>query len=78
VDDNGVEGEMSQYGPSEHSNVGGEGLDFVYCIHVHGHKQGRGNFQGRGMGTALPCAAKENARRIGAKGMAAWGVWLPF
>jgi GNAT superfamily N-acetyltransferase len=55
-----------------------EGLYFVYCIHVPGHKQGRGNFQGHGMGTALLCAAEEDARRLGAKGMAAWGVWLPF
>jgi GNAT superfamily N-acetyltransferase len=78
VDDNGVEGGMIQYGPIEHSNVGGEGLYFVYCIHVHGHKQGRGNFQGHGMGTALLSAAEEDARRLGAKGMAAWGVWLPF
>jgi len=77
VDDNGVEGGMIQYGPIEHSNVGGEGLYFVYCIHVHGYKQGRGNFQGHGMGTALLSAAEEDARRLGAKGMAAWGVWLP-
>jgi GNAT superfamily N-acetyltransferase len=64
VDDRGVEGGMIQYGPIEHSNVGGEGLYFVYCIHVNGHKQGRGNFQGHGMGTALLCAAEEDARRL--------------
>lgn len=78
VDDNDVEGGMIQYGPIEHSNVGGEGLYFVYCIHVHGYKQGRGNFQGHGMGAALISAAEEDARQLGAKGMAAWGVWLPF
>ena len=69
---------MIQYGPIEHSIVDGAGLYFVYCIHVHGYKQGRGNFQRHGMGTALLAAAEEDARALGAKGMAAWGVWLPF
>lgn len=78
VDDRGVEGGMIQYGPIEHSHVDGSGLYFVYCIHVHGHKLGRGNFQGQGMGEALLHAAEEDARQLGAKGMAAWGVWLPF
>lgn len=78
LDDAGVEGGMIQYGPIEHSHVGGEGLYFIYCIHVHGYKQGRGNFQKRGMGQALLAAAEEDARQLGAKGMAAWGVWLPF
>jgi len=78
LDDHGVEGGMIQYGPIEHSHVGGEGLTFVYCIHVHGYTQGRGNFRKRGMGTALINAAEEDARGRGAKGMAAWGVWLPF
>ncbi|MBN2575832.1 MAG: hypothetical protein JXP73_14795, partial [Deltaproteobacteria bacterium] len=58
LDDNGVEGGMIQYVPIEHSSVGGEGLYFVYCIHVHGYKQGRGNFQGHGMGKALLAAAE--------------------
>lgn len=78
VDDNDVEGGMIQYGPIEHSHVDGSGLYFVYCIHVHGYKQGRGNFQKRGMGTALLEAAEQDARVRGALGMAAWGVWLPF
>jgi GNAT superfamily N-acetyltransferase len=78
LDDNGVEGGMIQYGPIEHSNVDGSGLYFINCIHVHGHKQGRGNFQRRGMGRALLAAAEEDARQLGAKGMVAWGVWLPF
>lgn len=78
VDDNGVEGGMIQYGPIEHSHVDGTGLYFIYCIHVHGYKQGRGNFQKHGMGKALLAAAEEDARVLGAKGMAAWGVWLPF
>ncbi len=78
VDDNGVEGGMIQYAPIEHSHVEGAGLYFIYCIHVHGYKQGRGNFQKRGMGKALLAAAEEDARALGAKGMAAWGVGLPF
>ncbi|MDX9723360.1 MAG: GNAT family N-acetyltransferase [Myxococcota bacterium] len=78
VDDNGVEGGMIQYGPIEHSMVGGEGLYFIYCIHVHGYRQGRGKFRGHGMGSAMLSAAEEDARQLGAKGMAAWGVWLPF
>jgi GNAT superfamily N-acetyltransferase len=78
LDDDGVEGGMIQYGPIEHSHVDGTGLYFIYCIFVHGHKQGRGNFQRRGMGTALLTAAEEDARSLGATGMAAWGVRLPF
>jgi GNAT superfamily N-acetyltransferase len=78
VDDAGVEGGMIQYGPIEHSNVDGSGLYFVYCIHVHGYKKGRGDFRKRGMGKAMLAAAEEDARQRGAKGMAAWGLWLPF
>ena len=78
LDDRGVEGGMIQYGPIEHSYVDGEGLYFIYCIHVHGYTQGRGNFQKQGMGTALLEAAEADAEARGATGMAAWGVWLPF
>jgi GNAT superfamily N-acetyltransferase len=78
LDDAGVEGGMIQYGPIEHSHVDGSGLYFVYCIHVHGHKQGRGDFRGHGMGKALLRAAEDDARALGAHGMAAWGVALPF
>jgi GNAT superfamily N-acetyltransferase len=78
LDDNGVEGGMIQYGPIEHSFVNGAGLYFIYCIWIHGHKQGRGTFQGSGMGAALLAAAEADARQLGARGMAAWGVWLPF
>ncbi|RJO66880.1 MAG: N-acetyltransferase [Myxococcales bacterium] len=78
VDDNGAEGGMIQYGPIEHSHVDGSGLYFIYCIFVHGYKQGRGDFQGHGMGSALIAAAEQDAKRLGARGMAAWGIWLPF
>ncbi len=78
LDDNGVVGGMIQYLPIEQSTVSGSGLYFIPCIWVHGHKQGRGNFQGRGMGRALLEAAEADARALGARGMAAWGLWLPF
>jgi len=78
VNDNGIEGGMIQYGPIEKSHVDGSGLYFIYCIHVHGYKQGRGDFRKHGMGKALLAAAEEDALRLGATGMAAWGVWLPF
>lgn len=78
LDDDGRVGGMIQYAPIEHSIVTGRDLYFIYCIWVHGHKQGRGNFQKRGMGTALLEAAELDAREDGAKGMAAWGLALPF
>jgi GNAT superfamily N-acetyltransferase len=78
LDDAGVPGGMIQYLPIEESTADGEGLYFIPCIWVHGHKQGRGDYQGQGMGRALLAAAEEDARARGAKGMAAWGLWLPF
>lgn len=77
-DDDGRIGGMIQYLPVEESFVDGKGLYFIPCIWVHGHKQGRGNFQGCGMGSALLEAAETDARKLGARGMAAWGLWLPF
>jgi len=78
VDDDGRVGGMIQYLPIEHSCVDGEGLHVILCTWIHGHPQGRGNFQGRGMGSALLEAAEADAVRRGAKGMVAWGIWLPF
>ena len=77
LDDKGEVGGMVQYVPIEVSFVEGQGLYYVHCIWVHGHKQGRGNFQKRGMGTALLEAAEKDAMDLGAKGMAAWGMALP-
>lgn len=78
LDENGeVEG-MIQYIPVEQSFVDGNELYFIYCIWVHGHKKGRGNFQKKGMGKALLQAAEADAKDRGAKGMAAWGIPLPF
>ncbi|HAK59560.1 MAG TPA: hypothetical protein DCO77_04145, partial [Nitrospiraceae bacterium] len=78
VDDQGIVGGMIQYLPVEESFIDGKDLYFILCIWVHGRKQGRGNFQKKGMGRALLQAAEEDARSRGAKGMAAWGIWPPF
>ncbi len=77
-DDRGQVGGMIQYVPIEHALAEGDGLEFILCIWVHGHPQGRGDFRNRGMGTALLAAAEADARDRGVKGMAAWGLWLPF
>jgi GNAT superfamily N-acetyltransferase len=78
LDDSGTVGGMIQYLPIEKSFVDGEGLYMVHCIWVHGHKGGRGNFMKQGMGRALITAAEDDARALGAKGIAAWGLSLPF
>ena len=77
LDDLDTVGGMIQYLPVEHSIAEGKNLYFILCIWVHGHKQGRGNFQNQGMGKALLKAAEDDAQRQGAKGIAAWGLWLP-
>ena len=77
-DDKGVLAGMIQCAPIEHSHVEGSGLHFVYCIWVHGHKQGRGNLQGQGMGTALLKAVEDDTRSSGSLGMVVWGLSMPF
>jgi N-acetylglutamate synthase-like GNAT family acetyltransferase len=69
---------MIQYLPIEESFVKGKDLCFILCIWVHGHKEGMGNRQGKGVGKALLEAAENDAVKSGYKGMAAWGLWLPF
>ena len=76
-DEAGNVGGMIQYAPVESSWLEGRGLYFIYCIWVHGHKRGRGDFQKRGMGKALLQAAEADAKSLGAKGMAAWGMAIP-
>jgi len=76
-DGNGVVGGMIHYLPIEESNAEGRDLYFVNCIWVHRNKQGRGDFTGKGMGTALLKAAEQDAKSLGAKGMVAWGLSLP-
>ncbi|MFO0569127.1 MAG: GNAT family N-acetyltransferase [Polyangiaceae bacterium] len=78
LDDSDRVGGMIQYLPIEHAPARGRDLYFILCIWVHGHAQGRGNFQGHGMGSALLAAAEADACALGAKGMAAWGLVLPF
>lgn len=78
LDEQGRAAGMIQYLPAEKSVIDGKGLYFILCIWVHGYKEGIGNFQGEGMGQALLQAAENDVRNMGAKGMAAWGLWLPF
>ena len=69
---------MIQYMPIEYSMAEGNDLYLIHCIWIHGHKQGIGNFQKRGIGTKLLNAAEEDAKLLKAKGIAAWGISLPF
>ncbi len=69
---------MIQYVPIELGYAEGRDLYSILCIWIHGYKQGVGNRQKRGLGTALLQAAEEDAKALGAKGMTAWGVSLPF
>lgn len=78
LDDSGEVGGMIQYVPIEHSSAAGSDLYFINCIWVHGHKKGRGNFQGKGLGRALLQAAENDVKTMGAKGIAAWGIPLPL
>lgn len=76
--DEGVAAGFIQYLPVQHSIlVGNEGY-FINCIWVHGYKEGRGNQQKKGLGTALLKAAEDDVKAMGGKGMAAWGMILPF
>lgn len=76
--ENGDIGGMIHYFPAEYANVIAKDMYFIQCIWVHGYKQGRGNFQKKGMGTALIRAAEEDSRSLGAAGLIAWGLSLPF
>jgi len=78
LDANGEVGGMIEYMPIEHAFAEGSDLYFINCIWVHGYEKGRGNFQNKGMGKALLKAAEEDAKALGAKGMAAWGISQPF
>jgi len=77
LDDNNIIGGMIQYVPIEHSMFEGENLYVVLCLWVHGHKQGRGNYFHRGMGTALLNAAEEDCRQLGTNGLVTWGLVIP-
>lgn len=77
LDDAGTVGGMIQYAPIERTFASGKDLYFILCIWVHAYKAGRGDFRKRGMGKALLAAAEDDARALGAKGIAAWGLALP-
>jgi len=78
LDDNNIIGGMIQYIPIEQSMFEGKNLYVVLCIWVHGYNKGRGNYQKKGMGTALLKAAEEDSRALGANGLVTWGLMLPF
>lgn len=79
IDENSGEvGGMIQYIPIEHSFVDGNDLYVITCIWVHGYKEGRGNFQKKGFGTALLEAAESDVQDKGANGIVAWGLSMPF
>ncbi|MBI9099846.1 MAG: GNAT family N-acetyltransferase [Spirochaetaceae bacterium] len=69
---------MIQYIPIEQSFVDGKNLYFIYCLWIHSYKQGVGDHRRKGLGKALLKAAEEDARTLGANGIAAWGIALPF
>lgn len=70
---------MVQYIPAELAFVEhGEGYYMIMCIWVHGHKEGVGNQQKKGVGSQLLHEAVEECKAMGAKGLLAWGVALPF
>ena len=68
---------MIHYLPIEQAPAIGQGLFYIYCIWVHGYKEGVGNHQKQGIGKQLLAAAEADARQLGASGMAAWGVMIP-
>jgi N-acetylglutamate synthase-like GNAT family acetyltransferase len=69
---------MVQYVPAEHSIIDGKELYFILCIWIHGYKKGIGNYQKKGMGKALLQAAETDVKSRASKGIAAWGISLPF
>ena len=77
VDDKGVIGGMIQYLPIEYSMFEGKDLYVVLCIWIHGHKEGRGDYRKRGMGTALLKTAEEDCIKLGTKGLVTWGMAIP-
>jgi GNAT superfamily N-acetyltransferase len=69
---------MIQYAPIEGAPASGNDLYYIYCIWIHGYKKGVGDNRGRGIGKQLLKAAEDDARDLGANGIAAWGITLPF
>ncbi len=69
---------MIQYVPAEHAIIEANDAYFIQCIWVHGHKQGIGNYQKKGIGKALLRAAEEDIKSLNKKSIIAWGISLPF
>ena len=69
---------MIQYVPIEYSLVEGQDSYFINCIWVHGYKEGVGNHQKKGVGKSLLKAAEDDVKTKNSKGLAAWGISLPF
>jgi len=79
VDDDDAVSGMIQYLPAEYSFIEGEGIYIITCIWVYGYgDKGIGDRQKKGMGKALLQAAEEDVIKLGAKGIAAWGLSQPF
>lgn len=78
LEEDGTAAGMIQYLPAELTFVAGTGIYVILCIWVHGHKYGPGNHQGKGIGRALLRAAEDDVKNLGAGGMAAWGIIMPF
>jgi GNAT superfamily N-acetyltransferase len=69
---------MIQYLPIEESIVAGRNLSFLYCIWVVNNERYRVSHQNKGFGKALLEAFEGDARRSGKKGVAAWGLDVPY
>ncbi|HPR18243.1 MAG TPA: GNAT family N-acetyltransferase [Candidatus Cloacimonadota bacterium] len=79
IDTDGAVAGMIQYLPAEYSFVEGEGFYVIACIWVYGYQdKGIGDRQKKSMGKALLEAAEADMKQKGAKGIAAWGLALPF
>ncbi|HUX42403.1 MAG TPA: GNAT family N-acetyltransferase [Rectinemataceae bacterium] len=68
---------LIQYMRAEEAPVIGRNFHYIYCIWVHGYKEGVGDHRKKGIGKALLLAAEEDARSLGSKGLAAWGLRIP-
>ncbi len=78
IDDQNQAVGMIEYVPIDYAPANGKDIYYINCIWVHGHKKGVGDNQKRGYGKALLKAAEADAKALGAKGIAAHGITLPY